>query len=115
MTVVVWHNPQCSTSRKVLALIRARGIKPTIVDYQKTPPSAATIEAVLKELKLRPRDLLRRRGTPYMQLALGEATRSDAELIAAMVDHPILIERPVVRTRKGTRRCRPPERVAEIL
>lgn len=113
MTVTIWHNPKCATSRKVLEMIRRAGVEPRIVEYVKTPPAAAEIKAVLKELGLKPRDLLRRRGTPYDELGLDDAT--DAALIAAMAEHPILIERPVVRTRKGSRLCRPPERLKEIL
>ncbi|HEY2227853.1 MAG TPA: arsenate reductase (glutaredoxin) [Xanthobacteraceae bacterium] len=115
MSVVIWHNPKCSTSRKVLELIRAKGVEPEIIDYVKSPPSAAEIRKALKEMGLRPRELLRRRGTPFDALGLDDPRRSDAELIAAMAEHPILIERPVVRSPKGTRLCRPIERVQEIL
>jgi len=115
MSVVIWHNPKCATSRKVLELIRAKGIEPRIVDYVKSPPSAAQIRAVLKEMRMQPRALLRRRGTPFDELGLDDPARTDAELIAAMADHPLLIERPVVRSQKGTRLCRPAERVQEIL
>jgi len=115
MTVTIWHNPKCATSRKVLDMIRAKGVAPKIVEYVKTPPSSADIKAVLADAGLKPRDLLRRRGTPYDALDLDDASLSDAQLIAAMAAHPLLIERPVVRTRKGTRLCRPPERVKEIL
>ena len=115
MTVTIWHNPKCATSRKVLDMIRARGIKPNIVRYLDTPPSRSQIKAVLKEAGLTPRDLLRRKGTPYDELGLDDPNLSDAALIAAMHKHPILIDRPVVRAPKGTRLCRPPERVAEIL
>jgi arsenate reductase len=114
MAVVIWHNPKCSTSRKVLDLLRARGLEPTVIEYLKTPPSAAEIKTVLGELGMKPRELMRRRGTPYDELRLDEEAR-DAALIVAMAKHPILIERPVVRTPKGTRLCRPPERVNEIL
>ncbi len=113
--VTIWHNPKCGTSRQVLETIRAKGIEPTIVDYVKTPPSVADIKSALKEMGARPRDLLRRRSTPYDELGLDDATLTDAALLAAMHAHPILIERPVVRTRRGTRLCRPPERVEEIL
>jgi arsenate reductase len=85
------------------------------VEYLKDPPSAAEIKAALKEMGIGPRELLRRRGTPYDDLKLGESGRTDSELIAAMAKHPILIERPVVRTRKGTRLCRPAERLDDIL
>jgi arsenate reductase len=115
MTVTIWHNPKCATSRKVLELIRNKGLAPNVVDYVKTPPSAAEIKSALKEMGLKPRDLLRRRGTPYDALGLDDASLSDAALIAAMAKHPILIERPVVRSGRGTRLCRPPERVKEIL
>jgi arsenate reductase len=115
VAVTIWHNPKCATSRKVLDLIRAVDDDPLIIDYVKKPPSAAQIRAVLKEMRMRPRDLLRRRGTPYDALGLDDESLSDAALIAAMVKHPILIERPVVRGPKGTRLCRPPERVKDIL
>ena len=113
--VVIWHNPKCATSCKVLALIRAKGIEPEIVDYVRSPPSAAQIKAALKEMGMKPRDLLRRRGTPFDELGLDDQKHTDAALIAAMAAHPILIERPVVRGPKGTRLCRPVERVKEIL
>jgi arsenate reductase len=113
--VTIWHNPKCGTSRKVLEMIRAKGVEPTIVDYVNKAPSVAEIKSVLKEMGGNPRDLLRRRGTPYDELGLDDETLTDAALLAAMHAHPILIERPVVRTRKGTRLCRPPERVTEIL
>ena len=115
MTVTIWHNPKCATSRKVLEMIRAAGVTPDIVDYVKTPPSAAAIKAALKAMGMKPRALLRRKGTPYEELGLDDASLSDAALIAAMYEHPILIERPVVLTPKGARLCRPPERVEEIL
>jgi arsenate reductase len=115
MTITIWHNAKCSTSRKVLEMIRAKGIEPTIVDYVNTPPSAAAIRSVLEEMGAKPRDLLRRRGTPYDELGLDDETLGDAALIAAMQAHPILIERPVVRSPKGTRLCRPPERLEDIL
>lgn len=115
MTVTIWHNPKCATSRKVLDLIRARGHAPVIVDYLAAPPSVADIEAVLREAGLTPRALLRRRGTPYDELGLGDPGLSDAALLDAMHAHPILIERPVVRSPKGTRLARPVEAVLEIL
>jgi arsenate reductase (glutaredoxin) len=115
MSVVIWHNPKCTTSGRVLAMIRATGIEPRVVEYVKTPPTVAEIKAALKEMRLSPRELLRRRGTPYEELGLDDPGKTDAELIAAMAEHPILIERPVVRTGKGTRLCRPAERVNEIL
>ena len=115
MAVTIWHNPKCATSRKVLDMIRTVDGDPLVIDYVKKPPSAAQIRAVLKEMGMRPRDLLRRRGTPYEELGLDDERLSDAALIAAMAEHPILIERPVVRGPRGTRLCRPPERVKDIL
>jgi arsenate reductase len=115
MTVTIWHNPKCSTSRKVLGLIRVRGVEPKIVDYVNEAPSVAAIKAALKAMGLKPRDLLRKRGTPYDELGLGDTTLSDTALIEAMHAHPILIERPVVQSPKGTRLCRPAEVVEELL
>jgi arsenate reductase len=112
--VTIWHNPKCSTSRTVLKMIEDAGLKSNIVEYAKTPPSTAEINTVLKELGIKPRQLLRRKELPVEDLELDDAT-PDAELIAAMHRHPLLIERPIVRTTKGTRLCRPPERVQEIL
>jgi arsenate reductase len=113
--VTIWHNPKCATSRHVLDLIRAAGIEPIVVEYLKHPPSAVDIKAALRDMGIGPRALLRRRGTPYDDLDLGKPTWTDSELIAAMARHPLLIERPVVRTRKGVRLCRPPERLREII
>jgi arsenate reductase (glutaredoxin) len=113
--VAIWHNPKCATSRKVLGMIRAKGVEPEIVEYVKTPPPKSEIKAALKEMGMKPRDLLRRRGTPYDELGLDDKKWTDADLVAAMHEHPLLIERPVVRGRKGTRLCRPPERVKDIL
>ena len=88
MTVTIWHNPKCATSRKVLASILAEGIEPNVVEYVRNPPSGAEIKAALKEMGIGPRQLLRRRGSPYDDLGLGKPTWTDAELIAAMVKHP---------------------------
>ena len=115
MSTVIWHNPNCSTSKKVLEMIRAKGVEPKVVDYQKTPPSAAEIKEALKAMGMTPRDLLRRKNTPYDELKLDNLKLTDSELVAAMAEHPLLIERPVVHTKKGTRLCRPVERLQEIL
>lgn len=115
MSVTIWHNPKCSTSRKVLEAIRARGIDPRIVLYLEAPPSERDISTVLKQAKLSARDLLRRKGTPYEELGLDNPKLTDAALVTAMHEHPLLIERPVVITDKGARLCRPPERLEEIL
>ncbi len=115
MTVTIWHNPKCGTSRKVLAAIRARGIEPEVIHYVDTPPSERDIKAVLRRSGLAARELLRRKGTPYDELKLDNPKLGDDALVAAMHEHPILIERPVVITKKGVRLCRPPERLDEIL
>ena len=115
MSTVIWHNPKCSTSRRVLEMIRAKGVEPTVVDYQKTPPSAAEIKTALKAMGMKPRDLLRRKNTPYDELGLDDPKLSDTQLIETMAEHPLLMERPVVHTKKGTRLCRPVERLQEIL
>ncbi|MBI3435556.1 MAG: arsenate reductase (glutaredoxin) [Proteobacteria bacterium] len=115
MRVTIWHNPKCSTSRKVLDRIRAEGTEPVILDYLRAPPSEAEIRAVLREAGLRARDLVRRRGNQLEALGLDHPQVSEVALVAAMHAHPALIERPVVRTPRGTRLCRPPELVEEIL
>ncbi len=115
MGVTIYHNPSCQTSRKVLGFLREAGIEPQIILYLKEPPTGAALTDLLKRMKMKPRDLLRRRGTPYDELGLGDQSLEDAALIEAMVTHPILIERPIVATDKGAILCRPPERVYEIL
>lgn len=114
-TTRIYHNPQCGTSRNVLALIRHAGIEPEIVDYLRTPPDRATLLALLSSLQMAPRQLLRRKGTPFEALGLDDATLTDDALIEAMLAHPILIERPIVVSPKGTRLCRPSETVLELL
>ncbi len=115
MTVTIYHNPKCGTSRNTLAMIRASGVEPRVIEYLKEPPSREELVALLKRMKARPRDILRQKGTPYDELGLGEETLSDKHLIDAMMAHPILINRPIVVTRKGVRLCRPSEVVLEIL
>lgn len=115
MTVTIYHNPKCGTSRNTLAMIRASGAEPAVIEYLKEPPSRETLVKLLKRMKARPRDILRQKGTPYDELGLGEETLSDKHLIDAMMAHPILINRPIVVTRKGVRLCRPSEVVLEIL
>jgi len=115
MTTTIWHNPKCSTSRRVLEMLRAEGVEPTIRDYQQDPPSQAEIKAALKAMGMKPRDLLRKKNTPYEELGLDDPKLTDPDLVAAMAKHPLLIERPVVHTQKGTRLCRPVERLQEIL
>ncbi|WOJ89876.1 arsenate reductase (glutaredoxin) [Methylocapsa polymorpha] len=115
MALVIYHNPSCATSRKVLGFIRDAGIEPLIVPYLKEPPTKAVLSGLLARLQLKPRAILRRRGTPFDELGLGDASLTDAALIDAMVKHPILIERPIVATETKAVLCRPPERVYELL
>lgn len=115
MSVTIYHNPACGTSRNTLAAIRAAGQEPVIVEYLKTPLDGDAITALLCKLALGPRDILRRMGTPYDEFGLDDAKWSDPELISFMVAHPILIQRPIVVTPKGARLCRPVERVFDIL
>ena len=113
--VTIWHNPACGTSRNTLAMIRAAGIEPVVIEYLKTPPDRATLERLIAAAGLTPRALLRQKGTPYAELGLGDESLSDDALIEAMLAHPILINRPLVETPRGVRLCRPSEVVIEIL
>lgn len=113
--VVIYHNPKCSTSRKVLGMLHEAGVKPRVVEYLKTPPSRAELLDLLRRMEMAPRALLRRRGTPYGALGLEDPAKTDAELIDAMLTDPILIERPIVAGPRGVRLCRPVERVYEVL
>ncbi|HWL05746.1 MAG TPA: arsenate reductase (glutaredoxin) [Xanthobacteraceae bacterium] len=113
--ITIWHNPKCSTSRAVLGLLRARGVEPEIVEYLKTPPGVADIRQVLAEAGLKARDLVRRKEPLFRELGLDAPGVDEAALVAAMAEHPILIERPVVRASSGTRLCRPVERLDEIV
>lgn len=115
MTTTIYHNPACGTSRNTLAMIRASGEEPEIIQYLKTPPSRETLVKLLAQMKMKPRDLLRRRGTPYDELGLGDPKWSDDELIDFMIAHPVLIERPIVVTTRGAVLARPSEKVLEIL
>lgn len=115
MHVAIYHNPACGTSRNVLGLIRNSGIEPTIIEYLKTPPDRATLEALIAAMGIPVRALLREKGTPYAELDLGNPAWSDDELIDFMLAHPILINRPIVVTPLGTRLCRPSEIVLDIL
>jgi arsenate reductase len=113
--ITIYHNPACGTSRNTLGLIRNSGVEPQVIHYLETPPDRAHLERLIAALGLPVRDLLRKKGTPYAELGLDDPQRSDAVLIAAMLRHPILINRPIVVTPLGTRLCRPSERVLEIL
>lgn len=113
--VTIYHNPACGTSRNALALIRNAGVEPTVIEYLKTPPDRATLKDLLERMGMRPRELLREKGTPYAELDLGAEHWTDEELIEQMLAHPILINRPIVITPWGVRLCRPSEVVLDIL
>ena len=115
MSVTIYHNPRCSKSRQTLALLRDRGLEPEVVEYLKTPPSAAELGRILERLGLAPRELMRRKEAPYQALGLDDPTLDQAALIAAMVANPILIERPIVVAGAKAALGRPPEAVLEIL
>lgn len=111
----IYHNPACSNSRGALALLRQHGVEPEIVEYLKTPPDRQALEAVLVDLGLTPRLLLRRKEPDYVSLGLDDPTIPDDRLLDAMLAYPILIERPIVITARGARICRPPERVLDLI
>ena len=113
--ITIYHNPACGTSRNVLGLIRNSGAEPRIVEYLKTPPDRATLGALIAAMGIPARELLRRKGTPYDELNLDAEHWSDEQLIDFMVQHPLLIQRPIVVTPLGTRLCRPSEAVLDIL
>jgi arsenate reductase len=113
--VTIFHNPACGTSRNVLAAIRARGVEPDVVEYLKVGWTRPQLEGLLKTMKLKARDILRVRGTPAEELGLIAAAVSDDAIIEAMINHPILVERPIVVTPKGAALCRPAERVEALL
>jgi arsenate reductase len=113
--VTIYHNPACGTSRNTLAMIAAAGYAPTIVDYRVTGWTAELIRQLCNEMHVRPAALLREKGTPAAELGLVDPATTDERLIAAMVEHPILVNRPIVRTPIGTRLCRPSERVLDLL
>ena len=115
MSVTIYHNPACGTSRNVLGLIRQAGIEPVVIEYLKTPPSKEALRALVAAMGIPVRELLREKGTPYAELGLGDPTLSDEQLLDAMLAHPILINRPIVVTELGTKLCRPSETVLELL
>jgi arsenate reductase (glutaredoxin) len=115
MNVTIWHNPACETSRNTLAMILATGIEPTIIEYLQQTPDRALLQSLLAVANLKPRDLLREKGTPFLELRLDDSSLSDEALIDAMLSHPILINRPLVKTLIGVRLCRPSEVVLSIL
>ena len=115
MSVTIYHNPACGTSRNTLALIRNAGIEPTVIEYLKTPPTRAELEDLVARMGVPVREVMRKKGTPYEELGLDDPALTDDRLVDAMVAHPILINRPIVVTPKGVRLCRPSEAVLDLL
>ncbi|KQT13113.1 arsenate reductase (glutaredoxin) [Ramlibacter sp. Leaf400] len=113
--VTIFHNPDCGTSRNTLALIRHAGLEPLVVEYLKTPPSKEQVRQLLAEMKMPLRQLLREKGTPYAELGLADPKWADEQLLDFIQQHPLLMNRPVVRTSLGTKLCRPSEAVLELL
>jgi arsenate reductase len=115
MDVVIYHNPDCGTSRNTLAMIRNAGIEPHVIEYLKTPPSRALLQQLIERMGISVRDVLREKGTPYAELGLGNPALSDNALLDAIMAHPILMNRPIVVSPKGVKLCRPSEQVLELL
>ena len=113
--IIIYHNPDCGTSRNTLGLIRNAGIEPHVVEYLKTPPSRALLEQLIARAGVTPRELLREKGTPFAELGLGDESLEDSALIDAMMAHPVLINRPLVVSPLGVKLCRPSEAVLDIL
>ena len=115
MDVIIYHNPDCGTSRNTLGLIRNAGVEPHVIEYLKTPPSRTMLEQLIARMGIPVRALLREKGTPYAELGLDDPALSDAQLLDAIMAHPILINRPIVVTPEGVRLCRPSEEVLDLL
>jgi arsenate reductase (glutaredoxin) len=115
MSITIYHNPDCGTSRNTLAMIRNAGIEPEIIEYLKTAPSRSTLKDLIARAGLTVRAALREKGTPYADLGLGDPSVAEEQLLDAMLEHPILINRPLVVTPRGVRLCRPSEVVLDIL
>jgi arsenate reductase len=115
MDVIIYHNPDCGTSRNTLAMIRNAGVEPHVIEYLKTPPSREMLTRLIARMGISVRELLREKGTPYAELDLGDPALSDAQLLDAMMAHPILINRPIVVSPKGVKLCRPSEDVLDLL
>ncbi|MFC3099714.1 arsenate reductase (glutaredoxin) [Altererythrobacter lauratis] len=113
--IIIYHNPACGTSRNALAMIRNAGIEPHVVEYLKTPPSRALLESLIARAGMTPRALLREKGTPFAELGLGDPALTDAQLLDAMMAHPILINRPLVVSPLGVKLCRPSEEVLDLI
>lgn len=115
MSMTIYHNPKCGTSRNTLEMIRKSGVEPQVIEYLKTPPSREELVDLIKRTGLPVRDIFRQKGTPYDELGLGEDRWTDDQLIDFMMEHPILINRPIVVSEKGVRLCRPSEKVLDLL
>jgi arsenate reductase (glutaredoxin) len=115
MSVTIYHNPSCGTSRNTLAMIRQSGVEPEIIEYLKNPPNRARLMELIEAIGISVRALLREKGTPYAELGLADPKWSDVQLLDFMLAHPILINRPIVVTPKGTKLCRPSEAVLDLL
>ena len=115
MSVTIYHNPACGTSRNTLAMIRASGVEPTVIEYLQNPPSREKLLELIAKMAINPRELLRIKAAPYAELGLDNASLTDEFLIEAMLAHPILINRPIVETLRGVKLCRPSELVLTIL
>lgn len=115
MDVIIYHNPDCGTSRNTLAMIRNAGVEPHVIEYLKTPPSRELLAQLIARMGISVRELLREKGTPYAELGLGDPALSDAQLLDAMMARPILINRPIVVSPKGVKLCRPSEEVLDLL
>jgi arsenate reductase (glutaredoxin) len=115
MDVVIYHNPRCGTSRNTLALIHQAGIEPRVIKYLKTPPTRAELVDLIGRMGVSVRDVLRDKGTPFHELGLGDPALTDEQLIDAMMEHPVLINRPIVVTPLGVKLCRPSEAVLDVL
>lgn len=115
MDVIIYHNPGCGTSRNTLGIIRNAGVEPHVIEYLKTPPSRALLAELISRMGISVRSLLREKGTPYAELQLNNPSLTDAQLLDAMMAHPILINRPIVVSPKGVRLCRPSELVLDLL
>lgn len=113
--VIIFHNPACGTSSNTLALVRHAGIEPTVIEYLKTPPSKERLKELVQKMGISVRSVLREKGTPYLELGLGDPKWTDEHFLDFMLEHPILINRPIVETSLGTKLCRPSEAVLEIL
>jgi arsenate reductase len=115
MDIIIYHNPDCGTSRNTLAMIRNAGIEPHVIEYLKTPPTRALLKQLVARMDISVRALLREKGTPYAELGLGDPKLTDDQLLDAMMAHPILINRPIVVSPQGVRLCRPSEEVLALI